>query len=232
MPSDKSEIVSQLLFGECAKFLERKSDTNWVKIQMQYDGYEGWVDSKQLTRISEIAYLDISSHCLHVDTGQALVNKVQINLLLGSQLPITKSVDDIDVISNSKTLMYGKEDLVNVAKLYLGTPYLWGGRSRVGIDCSGLTQQIYKICGGRLPRDAYQQADLGEGIQFDEKRPGDLAFFHNKEGKIIHVGIIIGRDCIIHAHGFVKTSILDKKGILVDNSLDYTHQLSYIKRYY
>ena len=110
-------------------------------------------------------------------------------------------------------------------------PYLWGGKSTFGIDCSGLTQQVYKLGGYELPRDAYQQAELGEVLSFvEEAEPGDLAFFDNADGKIIHVGIILGDYKIIHAHGKVRIDPFDSNGIFNTDSQKYSHKLRFIKK--
>jgi cell wall-associated NlpC family hydrolase len=97
---------------------------------------------------------------------------------------------------------------------WLNAPYLWGGRTPLGVDCSGFTQVIYKMMGIDLPRDAWQQAQEGKPVRkFSEAEPGDLAFFNNKED-IVHVGILLGNDQIIHASGRVKIDKIDKKGVM------------------
>ncbi|MFM7813326.1 MAG: C40 family peptidase [Flavobacteriales bacterium] len=118
---------------------------------------------------------------------------------------------------------------------YLGAPYLWGGRTILGIDCSGFSQVVYRILGQSIPRDAWQQAGLGEEVSFvDEAQPGDLAFFDNAEGKIIHVGLILDRleDSlrIIHASGMVRIDTLDHQGIFNQETGEYSHNLRIIKR--
>ncbi len=117
------------------------------------------------------------------------------------------------------------------AMSFLNMPYLWGGRSPAGIDCSGFTNIVYKLAGIRLRRDAWQQSEQGILINFiDEARPGDLAFFQNEEGKIIHVGIILQQQKIIHASGRVRIDTIDHYGIYDEELKKYTHQLRLIRR--
>ena len=125
------------------------------------------------------------------------------------------------------------ESIVNCAKEFLNVPYLWGGKSFFGIDCSGFTQIIYKIHGIKIPRDAYQQAEIGDALTFiEEAKPGDLAFFENKEGRIHHVGIILADQKIIHAHGKVRIDSLDSTGIFNKDQNKHTHKLRFIRSYF
>jgi cell wall-associated NlpC family hydrolase len=124
-----------------------------------------------------------------------------------------------------------KSDLINTAYMYLNAPYLWGGKSVFGIDCSGFTQMVYKLNGYKLLRDAAQQASQGEVLSFiEESEPGDLAFFDNEEGKIIHVGIMLENNYIIHASGKVRIDRLDHLGIYNAELNRHTHRLRVIKK--
>ena len=124
-----------------------------------------------------------------------------------------------------------KSNLIKTASLYLNSPYLWGGKTPSGIDCSGLTQMVYRINGHFIPRDASQQVELGETLSFiDESQAGDLAFFDDDEGKIIHVGILLENNYILHSHGKVKIDRIDQTGIYNSETQKHSHKLRIIKK--
>ncbi|MCY7361282.1 MAG: C40 family peptidase, partial [Ignavibacteria bacterium] len=124
-----------------------------------------------------------------------------------------------------------EDQITEIALKYLNAPYLWGGRSPYGIDCSGFTQMVYKFFGIRLKRDAYQQAEQGRTIDYiDHTQTGDLAFFHNEDGKIKHVGIILQHKKIIHASGCVRIDSIDHHGIYNHDKKTYSHNLRFFKR--
>ena len=124
-----------------------------------------------------------------------------------------------------------KSELIKTAFMYLNAPYLWGGKSPFGIDCSGFTQMVYKLNGYKLLRDASQQSKQGDALSFiEESEPGDLAFFDNEEGNIIHVGIMMEDNYIIHASGKVRIDRLDHLGIYNSEANRHTHKLRVIKK--
>ena len=230
--SDKSELVSQVLYGEHFKVLEQQK--SWSKIRLAFDKYEGWIDNKQFIKISEKQYngLNDSSQILSTDLVEFIQDKNEelYPIPLGSSLNglrILNHVHDGNVISK----INDKSEIVTTAFLFLNAPYLWGGKTPFGIDCSGLTQMVYKLNGYKLLRDASQQAFQGEALSFiEESEPGDLAFFDNSEGEIVHVGIIMKDNYIIHAHGKVRIDRLDHSGIYNAEKRCHTHQLRVIKK--
>ena len=126
---------------------------------------------------------------------------------------------------------FTKSNLEYVYQEYLDTPYLWGGKSAFGIDCSGFVQQVYKMFGIKLLRDAYLQAEQGVPVQnLAQSKLGDLAFFKNENGRIVHVGMLLENHKIVHASGNVRIDIIDENGIINSETGKRTHQLSLIKR--
>lgn len=237
--NDRSEMVSQLLFGDHFKILEKTKQ--WLKIKLAYDDYEGWIDSKQCVKINKKDYEKLSEEPLLV--SNELIDFIEdedqklFTIVLGSRLPHYS--DKILKINKNKYSFNGnisgirssKDAIVNTAIMFLNAPYLWGGKTPFGIDCSGLTQMVYKINGHHLLRDASQQASQGEVLSFiEESEPGDLAFFDNNEGNIIHVGIILANNYIIHASGKVRIDRLDQSGIYNAELKKHTHKLRVIKK--
>jgi hypothetical protein len=238
-PTNTSEMVSQVLFGEHFKVLEKQK--KWSRIRLAFDKYEGWIDNKQYIEITEENYtlIDNSPVTLAAElVDVATDEKQQFNTItLGSNLPFYNN-EKFQINGTSchyegevyQTLL-PKESIVEVAFKFLNTPYLWGGKTPFGIDCSGLTQMVYKLCGYKLLRDASQQATQGEVLSFiEESEPGDLAFFDNHEGIITHVGIIMKDNFIIHAHGKVRIDRIDHTGIFNVDLKKHTHKLRVIKK--
>lgn len=231
-------MVSQLLFGEHFIILEK--DKNWSKIQVFFDGYEGFIDNKQFEQISKETYDDLSESkpIYSADLIDFITHENTLaTVSIGSVLPFyTNNSFEINsrkfsfegkVVSEIKP----KIEIINTAFIFLNTPFLWGGKTPFGIDCSGFTQMVYKLCGYKLLRDAKQQATQGEVLSFiEESEPGDLAFFDDDEGEIIHVGIILKDYHIIHAHGKVRIDTLDHSGIFNSEMQTHTHKLRMIKK--
>lgn len=231
-PADVSEMVTQLLYGEYFKILEERG--KWSRIRIAFDSYEGWIDNRQLVKIEEAVYLKLTSetrkYCGDLieflsDESEGLT-PITLGAVLNSNTILNYNFEG-RVISGLKE----KDNIIKTALLYLNSPYMWGGKTSFGIDCSGLTQMVYMLNGYSLLRDASQQATQGEALSFiEECEPGDLAFFDNSEGKITHVGIIMHDNYIIHVNGKVRIDRIDHSGIFSTDLKRHTHQLRVIKK--
>jgi hypothetical protein len=239
--SDKAEQVTQLLFGDHYEVIDESAERKWLRVKTNFDQYEGWIDEKQHHPISKeyFEYLNQAEFKITTDvTSSILYNKSRQIILMGSMIPISSSElfkmeEQFAFIGEAKNLGQKREFefLRNTVIKYLNSPYLWGGKSTFGVDCSGLTQMVFKMCGYRLLRDSFQQATQGKAVNaFHEGKPGDLAFFKNKDGKIHHVGILLEQDKIIHASGRVRVDHINEEGILNQETKTYTHQFSHLRR--
>ncbi len=235
----RSEMVSELLFGEIAEVLEEESV--FTKIRCSYDGYEGWCQNTQLTHI-ETNQFDPNNKCLTADwVNTGSLNGYPVQLPLGASLGILQNgraqIGNFEIaykgrVHDPEKTLFTEQMIRAVSSLYMNTGYLWGGRSVYGIDCSGFVQQVFRFFNKQLPRDAYQQAEQGESIGFlQEVKCGDLAFFDNAEGKITHVGILWNSNTIIHASGKVRVDPIDNLGVISSDSGVRTHHIRIIKRY-
>ncbi|MBP7507604.1 MAG: C40 family peptidase [Prolixibacteraceae bacterium] len=244
-PTEKSEMCTQVLLGEHFQIIEEQA--KWCRIKLHHDGYEGWIDRKVIIPITPKEYKYLSENLQPVSCD--IFNIVQqVNhyrnflIVSGSTLPhynsrkSTFKIGSVEYhIEGNSVNVYKTNDyrnkIINAALKYFNAPYQWGGRTPLGIDCSGLTQIAYKIAGIQIPRDASVQATIGEHFSFvEEALPGDLAFFDNENGEIIHVGIIWEKHKIIHSSGKVRIDNIDHAGIYNIETHRYTHQLRLMKR--
>ncbi|OIR01160.1 gamma-D-glutamyl-L-lysine endopeptidase [mine drainage metagenome] len=229
-------MVSELLLGEYAEVVESTKD--FIRIKCLYDGYEGWCQRVQLTEVNNIHSTNLF---LHKAIGIAKLNGRDCHISLGTPLYSTNEIISFGKFAvqypsrytcDATNNEFNSENIQHIAEQFLNAPYLWGGKSVFGIDCSGFTQQVFKLFDIKLPRDAYQQAEMGDIIGFlQETKCGDLAFFDNEEGKITHVGILINSETIIHASGKVRIDKIDNAGIISSDTGERTHRLRIIKRY-
>jgi hypothetical protein len=239
-PSDKAEMSTQLLFGDIAEVLDRSG--SWLFVKIKFDGYEGWVEAKQLLEIREEEFQRLVASDIFVNRHLYADAVSQKNELL--RLPAGCSFyglnDRVMVIQGHEFLFEGAaypfaydglDDLLKTALSYLSCPYLWGGKTYLGLDCSGLTQVVYKQHGISLLRDAEQQATQGELINFiSDSLPGDLAFFDNSTGRVCHVGILLENQQILHCSGKVRIDQVDHQGIFNRELNKYSHSLRLIRR--
>lgn len=244
--SDKAEMVTQLVFGDVVDVLERHDQ--WLRVRIAVDGYEGWIDEKCVLPVDQ-DWLDAISGWEYVMADSLAVvgtwagSPLPLHLSLGARVPRTPPMDDgqckiaignwqleIEPDAIRRAFEPKAEALIAISERFLGAPYLWGGKSLWGIDCSGFTQMVYLLCGCTLPRDASQQVALGKEVAFENRAAGDLAFFVNKSGNIHHVGLVLPDGNVRHASGHVHDSPLVPEGIIGKYTGKQTHTLCNIKR--
>ncbi|MGY6561820.1 MAG: C40 family peptidase [Luteibaculaceae bacterium] len=220
--SDKAEMVTQMLYGEVYEVLFKTE--KWLYIRGLLDNYHGWIDHIQhlsSTKLNEIPNVEEEYAVTKTVTP---LEEDNIVLSVGSLLPKESSLIN-------KNPMSTKADILATAYAFLNTPYLWGGKTIWGCDCSGFVQSVFRSAQLFLPRDAYEQAQVGSTVNFiSEAQALDLAFFDNAAGKITHVGIITKPEHILHASGFVKEERIDQEGIYNQKLGKYSHKLRIIKR--
>ena len=202
-PSHRSAMVNQALFGETYTITNIAEE--WLEISLDDDAYRGWIPENQhisfdgkLTKPELLPLAVLSIKNLHLSIASRIQTEYAHTLIEEVKLTLPNFQSQ-------------KEKIKYYSSLYLNTPYLWGGKSIFGIDCSALVQQVYKLCEKDVPRDAYQQCDVSRKIPFEEREAGDLAFFEEK-GRVTHVGILISKDKLIHASGYVREDEINEKG--------------------
>jgi gamma-D-glutamyl-L-lysine dipeptidyl-peptidase len=235
-PSHKTEMLSQVLFGEKYSVIDKAG--SWMKIETLFDKYQGWIDMDHIQHSPAEA-----NSCGHV-LNRSLVcyksDKTKIVLEAGCEVFNPDFEDKVFYVGNNQYTTGGEfsnryistnDSFADTAMKYLNSPYIWGGRIPSGIDCSGLTQLVYKVQSIPIPRDSWQQAEKGIAIDFiDQSEPGDLVFFDNNRGKISHVGMILSRGLVIHAYGRVRIDSIDHQGIFRQEIGSYSHKLRTIRR--
>jgi hypothetical protein len=227
-PDHRKEMISQLLFGESVAILKSKGPL-WLKIRSLHDNYEGWITNTLVQEVDEKTASAMSC-CVSAELLSSInIDGKTVQVPVGSSLPFFEEKPDakkggkgklgnIDYVFSGQVMkrddqVFSPELIKKLTSKWLNAPYLWGGRTPLGVDCSGFVQVVYKMMGIDLPRDAWQQAQEGRSVKkFSEICPGDLAFFRNKED-ITHVGIILGDEQIIHASGKVRIDPITRKGI-------------------
>lgn len=231
-PSVTTELVSQVLYGDLFKIVEKRK--YWSKIRLDFDQCEGWIDNNQYLEIAETDYLQLLGYPQKLSAD--LIEFIDDDRHELYTIPLGASVAATNFLNhsfdgNSTTGTQPKSNLLNSAFLYKNAPFLHGGKTPFGIDAPGFTQMVYKLNGYQLYRTVEQQAKQGEALSFiEESEPGDLAFFDDLDGNIIHVGIIMPDNYIIHTYGKVRIDRLDHSGIYNNDLKKHTHKLRVIKK--
>lgn len=235
-PSHKSEMLSQLLFGE--KYIVLDTVGHWMKVETQFDKYQGWIDMDHMQN-SDVQ----GTECGYVLNRTLLCyknDKSKLVLEAGCEIYNPDFGDKVFSIGKNfyttdkefkNSFITTSGTLADTAMKFINSPYIWGGRIPSGIDCSGFTQLVYKIQGTAIPRDSREQSGTGRDVTFiDETVPGDLVFFDDERGRISHVGMILSRGLVIHASGRVRIDTIDHQGIFKHEIGGYSHKLRTIRR--
>ena len=240
-----AEQNTQMLFGELAEVLEEQA--RWTRIRLDLDGQEGWVDAKMIAPIGgkdltayKKAYKTAAMVKFPMTYAVSENNGQTIPLTAGTRLPNYKDGRfevlgvgfriDPHMVSIQPSVI-SLQTLLETTRFFINTPYLWGGKNALGMDCSGFTQVVMSLFGKKLLRNASEQATQGRAIKERPKaQAGDLVFFDHEDGKISHVGIVIDPDRVIHCSGRVKVEKLDDTGIFNAETGEYSHHLTQIRR--
>jgi cell wall-associated NlpC family hydrolase len=235
-PSHKSEMLSQVLFGEKYQITDQVG--HWYKIETFFDNYTGWIDINHLQQTEDQG--DSNGKVLNRSLLCFKNDQTKLVLEAGCEIydpdfekKVFKAGGRSYSASQEFSDLYFKtgESMADTAMKFINAPYIWGGRIPSGIDCSGFVQLVYKIHGIKIPRDSWHQAEAGEAISFlEEARPGDLVFFDNERGRISHVGMILSRGLVIHASGRVRIDTIDHQGIYKAEAKGYSHKLRTLRR--
>lgn len=234
-PSHKTEMLSQVLFGEKYQIIE--SVGSWLKVETVFDSYRGWIDTDHLLHSPDddeqglvltrplLCFRNDDTR-LVLEPGSEIYNPDFESKTFSVHGNIYRAADDFD-----ERYISTKDSIADTGLRFINSPYIWGGRVPSGIDCSGFTQLVYKLHGIAIPRDSGPQSDAGRPIDFiDSTEPGDLVFFDNERGSISHVGMILSRGLVIHASGRVRIDHIDHQGIFKPEKKGYSHKLRLIRR--
>ncbi|HVN58768.1 MAG TPA: C40 family peptidase [Bacteroidales bacterium] len=235
-PSHRAEMLSQIVFGE--KYAIVGEAGKWIKIETEFDKFTGWLDLDHLQHCPEKSgsrsyVINKALPCFKKDKSRMVLEPgseiydpdfTSFTFMAGEN--IFHASDDFN-----KSYVSANESLTDTALRFINSPYIWGGRIPSGIDCSGLTQLVFKIHGIAIPRNSAQQAEIGDSVNMiNDARPGDLVFFDNERGIITHVGMVFSEGLVIHASGRVRIDNLDHQGIFKPETGKYSHHLRLIKR--
>jgi hypothetical protein len=242
-PAESAEMTNQVLFGEWFEIISEDRGKNFTQIKLGHDNYEGWINSGCIHKMNQAEWESLKKQefiithdpftkltSTHTGNEMILGAGSIVHLISPGKTEINNDTFILPEITQPQDIN-PRVSIVRYGLSLLSLPYIWGGRTSFGFDCSGLCQNLFRQVGIEIARDASKQATSGKDINFSgETLPGDLIFFDNEEGNIIHVGMIIDEKRVLHASGKVRIDLFDHLGIFAEDKNRYTHNLRLIKR--
>ena len=243
-PSHRTEMLTQVLFGERFRIIDKIK--GWAYIELLFDGSPGWVENSSIKELNIEEYNILTDNEPVILPGISVAQSTdlplvsEITLMPGSEIyGLTGKNNSFRIMGKNYKLDHSietksgttRDNIIETAKIYMNSPFLWGGKSPCGTDCAGYVQMVYKINGISLPRDVAEQPGKGTTLSFvEEAQPGDLAFFDDDRSQITHVGLLLEKNQIIHASDTVRIDKFDHQGIYNEESDHYTHKLRVVKK--
>ena len=219
----KSEMINQLFFGESITIIKTKE--KWSFIISNIDNYQGWIRNLHFKLIKKNEYKILSENDSLFSKSEIIIKNDACEITI----PTGSLLSSVKFLNYYYTNEVASKSLLETIKSFINSPYLWGGKTKYGVDCSGLIQTIFKTLNIILPRDAKEQSDVGVEIEEGYKL-GDLAFFGKNLNNITHVGIFVDNETVVHAYGRVRMDKINNEGIYNNEEKRVTHFLQKVNR--
>ena len=219
----KSEMINQLFFGESITIIKTKE--KWSFVSSNIDNYQGWIRNLHFKLIKKNEYKILCENDSLFSKSEIIIKNDAYEITI----PTGSLLSSVKFLNYYYTNEVGSKSLLETIKSFINSPYLWGGKTKYGVDCSGLVQSIFKTLNIILPRDSHEQSDFGVEIK-EAYKLGDLGFFGENLNRISHVGIFVDNETIVHAYGKVRMDKINSEGIYNNEEKRVTHFLQKVNR--